>query len=187
MPKKSKAAQSHINNLRSNAQKSKQKRPSVTIEDVEDSREFLLESSSHPQGSTDQTKENTTEEGFIFYGEDGSLTLVGFLEDLGEDSLPDFVINQVDNTIDIFEGRTNGLATGLFIFDNAPSHQKYADDALLARKMPKNPSATWTHRKGGAHMHTTTLPNGETQSFYFDDDHSTIPGWFKGMEKIIQK
>jgi hypothetical protein len=35
----------------------------------------------------------------------------------------DDLIAQVDNAINIFEGRTNGLATGLFIFDNAPSHQ----------------------------------------------------------------
>ncbi|PPQ70445.1 hypothetical protein CVT26_013939 [Gymnopilus dilepis] len=82
---------------------------------------------------------------------------------------------------------TNGFATGLFIFDNAPSHQKRADDALSARKMPKNPSATWTHRKGGARMRNTVLPNGETQSFYFDDDHATMPGWFKGMELIIPR
>ena len=62
----------------------------------------------------------------------------------------DDLIAQVDNAIDIFEERTNGLATGLFIFDNAPSHQKCADDALSARKMPKGPSENWTHLKGGA-------------------------------------
>lgn len=33
---------------------------------------------------------------------------------------------------DIFKWRTNGFATGLFIFDNAPSHQKRAPDALSA-------------------------------------------------------
>jgi transposase len=98
------------------------------------------------------------------------------------------LIAQIDNAIDIFEGRTKGLATGLFIFDNAPSHQKRADDALSARKMPKNPSPNWTHRKGGARMRSTVLPgNGETQFFYFDDDHPTMPGWFKGMEEIIHE
>ena len=44
---------------------------------------------------------------------------------------------QVDHAIDIFEGKTNGYAQGLFLFDNAPSHQKRAPDALSARKMPK--------------------------------------------------
>ena len=45
---------------------------------------------------------------------------------------------QVDLAIDIFEGKTNGYAQGLFLFDNAPSHQKQAPDALSARKMPKS-------------------------------------------------
>jgi hypothetical protein len=34
--------------------------------------------------------------------------------------------------IDIFENKTNGTAMGLFMFDNAPSHQKQAKDALSA-------------------------------------------------------
>jgi hypothetical protein len=42
------------------------------------------------------------------------------------------ILTQVDHAIDIFEGRTRGEAQGLFIFDNAPSHQKRAPDALLA-------------------------------------------------------
>src|ERR1700735_5151221 len=28
---------------------------------------------------------------------------------------------------------------------------------------------------------------GENQSFYFPDDHPTMPGWFKGMEQIIRE
>ena len=46
--------------------------------------------------------------------------------------------NQVEHVIDIFEGKTNGNAQGLFLFDNAPSHQKQAPHALSARKMPKS-------------------------------------------------
>ncbi|KAF8486647.1 hypothetical protein JB92DRAFT_3130812 [Gautieria morchelliformis] len=34
------------------------------------------------------------------------------------------LLKQVDHAIDIFEGKTKGLATCLFLFDNAPSHQK---------------------------------------------------------------
>ena len=34
--------------------------------------------------------------------------------------------DQVDCAIDIFEGKTGGKAQGLFLFDNAPSHQKRA-------------------------------------------------------------
>ena len=36
-----------------------------------------------------------------------------------------------------FEGKTGGKAQGLFLFDNAPSHQIRAANALSARKMPK--------------------------------------------------
>ena len=53
------------------------------------------------------------------------------------------LVKQVDLAIDIFESKTNGTATGLFLFDNAPSHQKRAPDALSARKMVKGPSPNW--------------------------------------------
>ena len=48
------------------------------------------------------------------------------------------LLQQVDYAIDIFEGKSKGLAQGLFLFDNAFSHQKRAADALSARKMPKS-------------------------------------------------
>jgi hypothetical protein len=51
------------------------------------------------------------------------------------------LLRQVDHAIDIFEGKTNGNSQGLFLFDNAPSHQKRAADALSAKKMPKGISA----------------------------------------------
>ena len=44
----------------------------------------------------------------------------------------DDLLNQVKLAIDIFESQSNGTATGLFLFDNAPSHQKQAADALSA-------------------------------------------------------
>ena len=34
------------------------------------------------------------------------------------------LIKQVDKVINIFKSHTKGFATGLFIFDNVPSHQK---------------------------------------------------------------
>ncbi|KAF9016780.1 hypothetical protein BDZ89DRAFT_961647 [Hymenopellis radicata] len=91
---------------------------------------------------------------------------------------------QVDHAIDIFEAKTNGLATGLFLFDNAPSHQKRAPDALSARKMPKGPSATWGQ---SPRMRPGTLPDGSPQQLYWPDDHSSMGGWFKGMEQIIRE
>ena len=89
----------------------------------------------------------------------------------------DDLIKQVDNAINIFEEQTHGFATGLFIFDNAPSHQKRAPDALSARKMPKNPHATWRHYKDGPPMRSTTFgPSDTQQSLYYSDDHPTMPG-----------
>ena len=61
----------------------------------------------------------------------------------------DHLMEQVDFAIYIFESKTNGTATGLFLFDNAPSHQKRAPDALSARKMVKGPSPNWAHQKDG--------------------------------------
>ncbi|TEB25675.1 hypothetical protein FA13DRAFT_1756509 [Coprinellus micaceus] len=98
----------------------------------------------------------------------------------------DDLLRQVDRAIDAFEGNTKGRAQGLFLFDNAPSHQKRAPDALSARYMPKGPSETWTS-KGGVPMRDATLPNGESQALYFPEDHPTHPGWFKGMEQIIKE
>lgn len=34
------------------------------------------------------------------------------------------LIHQVDHAIDILEGKTYGFAQELFLFENAPSHQK---------------------------------------------------------------
>jgi len=100
----------------------------------------------------------------------------------------DDLITQVDHAIDIFEGKTNGFATGLFLFDNAPSHQKRVPDALSAHKMPKNPHPTWRHHKGGPKMRPTAFGDRKTfQDLYFPDDHAEMPGWFKGMEQIIHE
>ena len=40
-------------------------------------------------------------------------------------------IAQVKDAVKIFEGKFPGI-TGIFSFDNAPSHKKFADDALNA-------------------------------------------------------
>jgi hypothetical protein len=54
---------------------------------------------------------------------------------------------------------------------------------------PSGPNKGWTHKNCGTRMRCGTLPNGESQSFYFPDDgperHPTMPGWFKGMEQIL--
>ena len=50
------------------------------------------------------------------------------------------LLAQVNCTINIFESKTNGLAQGLFMFNNAPSHIKHAADAISATKMVKSVS-----------------------------------------------
>jgi hypothetical protein len=96
---------------------------------------------------------------------------------------------QVDKAINVFEGHAP-FATGLFLFDNAPGHQKRAPDALSAHKLLKGPHATWRQHKGGPRMRNTTFKLGDqtiTQELYFPDHHPTKPGSFKGMEIIIQE
>jgi hypothetical protein len=114
------------------------------------------------------------------------------------------LLTQVDHMIDIFKGLTKGWAQGLFLFDNAPSHQKHADDTISALQMVKGacnrslqacadmahtilaPKAGRTHHLGGQHMRCGTLPTGEPQPFYFPQVKGhPMSGWFKGMEVII--
>jgi hypothetical protein len=57
------------------------------------------------------------------------------------------VLAQVNTAIDIFKRKSGGKCTGLFMFDNAPSHQKRASDALTALDMPLN-IKTWMPKTG---------------------------------------
>jgi hypothetical protein len=93
---------------------------------------------------------------------------------------------QVATAIDIFENKTNGTVTGLFMFDNAPSHQKRAEDALSAQKLPKAPKE-WTHHKNGPKLRSAVLADGSPQALYYPENHPTMPGWFKDMEGIIRE
>jgi hypothetical protein len=47
------------------------------------------------------------------------------------------LLAQVNSAINIFEGLSKGNFKALFLFDNTPSHQKRAADAISARKMAK--------------------------------------------------
>ena len=98
------------------------------------------------------------------------------------------LLKQVEYSIDIFESKTNGFTTGLFILDNAPSHQKHVPNALSAHKMPKNPNKDWSPKKDGLRMRNRKFgPSSTLQDFYFPEDHATMPGWFKGMGIIIHE
>ena len=49
------------------------------------------------------------------------------------------------------------------------------------------PKKGWVNHAGGPHICCGRLPTSESQSFYFADDHPSMPSWFKGMEQIIVK
>ena len=119
------------------------------------------------------------------------------------------ILAQVDRAIDIFERRTNGLAQGLFMFDNAPSHMKRATDAISATKMvksasyytslyvfvflsmsPKDPKRLWAHHPNGPCMRDGINPlTGGPQSFYFPRQPypPIIRGGSRSMEQIIRE
>ncbi|KZV85794.1 hypothetical protein EXIGLDRAFT_622608 [Exidia glandulosa HHB12029] len=98
----------------------------------------------------------------------------------------------------------------VFVYDNATTHRKRADDALSARHMPKLVSKTledtWyiqrnvidpgtrrprrnpdrTYVKERIRMRDTRNPKtGEVQSLYYPDDHELYPGRFKGMAQLL--
>jgi len=93
---------------------------------------------------------------------------------------------QIELAIELFEDNYPGNAIAAFGFDNAPGHQKCADDALSARFMPKF-LKHWWGKNGKCQMRNGVLPNGEPQTFYFTDDHPQFPGFFKGMAKILEE
>lgn len=99
----------------------------------------------------------------------------------------DDLVEQVELSMDIFEEKTHGFKKALFLFDNATSHQKRAPDAPSAQKMQKSPKLGWTSRPGGPKMRDTVLADGSIQSFYYPEDHPTMPGWFKGMQAVLEE
>lgn len=96
-----------------------------------------------------------------------------------------------------------------FIFDNARSHSKRAEDALSARHMPKGtskPGSNWMvkTKKCGEDgkfvygsdgkpvqiripMSDACFADGRPQPLYFPPDHPTHPGLFKGMAVILEE
>ncbi|EIN08526.1 hypothetical protein PUNSTDRAFT_114017 [Punctularia strigosozonata HHB-11173 SS5] len=98
----------------------------------------------------------------------------------------------------------------VFVFDNATTHLKRAEDALSARRMPKNPTRpgkpvfgverikrddngnpVHDHHSGAvikerARMQDGQFANGRPQSLYFPPDHPQA-GAFKGMAIILKE
>jgi hypothetical protein len=51
----------------------------------------------------------------------------------------------------------------------------------------QHPGRSGHTSNGAPRMHGSVNPlTGGEQSLYFDQEHPTMPGWFKGMEQIIQ-
>ena len=86
--------------------------------------------------------------------------------------------------IELHVDNFGGTTITAFGFDNAPGHQKRADDALSAHHMPKN-AKIWNGKHGKCKMQSGKLPNGALQDLYFPEDHLTMPGWIKGMSLIL--
>lgn len=80
---------------------------------------------------------------------------------------------QVDKAIDVFE-RVFPNATGIFMFDNAPSHKKYPSDGLNAADMNVHPG-------GKQPIMRDTTWNGTHQSMVLSD------GQPKGMKLVLQE
>ncbi len=83
------------------------------------------------------------------------------------------LIKQVDEALQIFEQKYPN-AQALFLFDNAPSHKKYADDMLNADRMNVRPG-------GKQPVMRDTVYNGQVQSMALPD------GQRKGMKLVLEE
>ena len=75
----------------------------------------------------------------------------------------DQIVNQVDKAMGIFEAKYPG-AQGLFLFDNAPSHRKFASDALNVKSMNVGPGGKQAKLRDTiwqGHPQCLTLPDGK--------------------------
>ncbi|RDX40342.1 hypothetical protein OH76DRAFT_1366364 [Lentinus brumalis] len=117
------------------------------------------------------------------------------------------VLSQAKDIMDILDQYPDEDHT--VVYDNAKTHTKRADDALSARRMPKNipkEGSNWgvevimrdtsgqpvyasdgTTRKVKVHMHGAQFSDGRPQDLYFPPDHPQHPGKFKGMACILQE
>ena len=82
-------------------------------------------------------------------------------------------IVQVKRAIKIFEKKFSGI-TGIFLFDNAPSHKKFADNALNASNMNVYPGGKQPALRDG-------LWEGNVQKMVLPD------GTPKGMRMVLQE
>ena len=77
----------------------------------------------------------------------------------------DKLMKQVDGTVDIFESKYP-FARALFLFDNAPSHRKMADNQLNADVMndyPEGMQPSMRDTKWAGEIQTMVLPDGQAK------------------------
>ncbi len=101
------------------------------------------------------------------------------------------LIAQVEDTIRIFDFKFPD-AVGVFIFDCSSAHESFAEDALRAQKMNRNPGGQQPK------MHDTVIPTGpfagQVQTMSFPNDCTEkdgngelLAGKPKGMERILSE
>ena len=119
------------------------------------------------------------------------------------------ILQQAEDAMDILE-RWFPDEDHILIYDNSPTHQKRADDALSARKMPKNtpkPGTNWgvekkvrvngkiqyegTTKRGHpkpmtvkVKMRDARFADGRPQHLYWEDG-TPRAGTFKGMAQLL--
>src|SRR5882724_5299543 len=61
------------------------------------------------------------------------------------------------------------------------------DNGLSAQHMVKGPHPTWTPHKGGPKMCPSHFVDSSPQDLYYLENHPTMTGWLKGMQRIIEE
>ena len=85
----------------------------------------------------------------------------------------DMFLKQVDCAVDVFEQRFPGV-TGIFLFDNTPSHRKFPPDGL-------NPGNMNVYPGGKQAIMRDTVWDGNTQKMVLPD------GTPKEMKMVLQE
>ena len=117
----------------------------------------------------------------------------------------DEVLEQLTSAMDILDEHYPSYQH-VFVLDNARTHTKRAEDALSARRMPKNPHPTFgvnsvvkdqygniIYDRNGkpltkrCQMENAAFADGTPQPLYFPSNHPQYPGYFKGMTQILRE
>jgi transposase len=92
----------------------------------------------------------------------------------------DHMVAQTKKALDIF-ARNHPNKVGVFLFDNAPSHRKFPEDALDVERMNRNPGGKQAKLRDGV------LPDGQPQRMQYPDDHERFAGQPKGVAAVLEE